>query len=76
MTAFQIHPIEEIMAWTHRYQQYRAKHPSISLHDLVGKMIGAWYKMDWIRPRPDTTFTIGIDSDEVVREKHGKPFDG
>lgn len=44
----------------------------IALHDLVGKMIGApWYKM-WGLDKtavPDTTFTIGIDSDEVVREK-------
>ena len=44
----------------------------IALHDLVGKMIGApWYKMYGLNKMavPDTTFTIGIDSDEVVREK-------
>ncbi len=44
----------------------------IVLHDLVGKMIGApWYKMRGLDKTavPDTTFTIGIDSDEVVREK-------
>ena len=44
----------------------------IALHDLVGKMIGApWYKMRGLNKTavPDTTFTIGIDSDEVVREK-------
>lgn len=44
----------------------------IALHDLVGKMIGApWYKMYGLDKRdvPDTTFTIGIDTDEVVREK-------
>ena len=44
----------------------------IALHDLVGKIIGApWYKMYGLDKTdvPDTTFTIGIDSDEVVREK-------
>lgn len=44
----------------------------IALHDLVGKMIGApWYRMFGLDKNkvPDTTFTIGIDSDEVVREK-------
>ena len=39
----------------------------IALHDLVGKMIGApWHKI-WGLDKykvPDTTFTIGIDSDE------------
>jgi L-alanine-DL-glutamate epimerase-like enolase superfamily enzyme len=44
----------------------------IALHDLVGKMIGApWYKVYGLNKAdvPDTTFTIGIDTDEVVREK-------
>ncbi len=44
----------------------------IALHDLVGKMIGApWYKMYGLDKykSPETTFTIGIDTDEVVREK-------
>ncbi len=44
----------------------------IALHDLVGKMIGApGYKMYGLDKTavPDTTFTIGIDRDEVVREK-------
>ena len=45
----------------------------IALHDLVGRMIGApWYKMYGLDKTnvPDTTFTIGIDSDdEVIREK-------
>ena len=43
-----------------------------SLHDLVGKLLGApWYKI-WGLDKtlaPDTTFTIGIDTPEVVREK-------
>ncbi len=44
----------------------------IALHDLVGKMLGApWYKMYGLNRQnvPDTTFTIGIDTDEMVREK-------
>lgn len=44
----------------------------IALHDLVGKMIGAPWHQIWGLDKykvPDTTFTIGIDTDEVVREK-------
>ena len=44
----------------------------IALHDLVGKMLGVpWYKIWGYDPgkAPSTTFTIGIDTPEVVREK-------
>lgn len=44
----------------------------IALHDLVGKLIGQpWYKMWGLNPAdtPNTSFTIGIDNPEVVREK-------
>lgn len=44
----------------------------IALHDLVGKIIGSpWHKLYGLNKYdvPDTTFTIGIDTDEVVREK-------
>ena len=44
----------------------------IALHDLVGKILGApWYKIWGYDPAkaPSTTFTIGIDTPEVVREK-------
>ena len=44
----------------------------IALHDLAGKIIGApWYKIWGLDKQavPDTTFTIGIDTDEIVREK-------
>lgn len=44
----------------------------IALHDLAGKIEGAsWYKIYGLDKYnvPDTTFTIGIDTDEVVREK-------
>ena len=44
----------------------------IALHDLVGKMLGApWYKI-WgfdAAKAPSTTFTIGIDTPEIVRAK-------
>ena len=44
----------------------------IALHDLVGKIIGQpWYKIWGYDPAkaPSTTFTIGIDTPDVVREK-------
>ena len=44
----------------------------IALHDLAGKIIGApWHRMWGLNPAktPDTTFTIGIDTDEVVKMK-------
>ena len=44
----------------------------IALHDLVGKLLGApWYRIWGYNPAkaPSTTFTIGIDTPEVVQEK-------
>lgn len=44
----------------------------IALHDLVGKLLGQpWYRIWGLNPAkaPSTTFTIGIDTPEVVREK-------
>lgn len=44
----------------------------IALHDLVGKMLGQpWYRIWGLNPgkTPNTTFTIGIDTPDVVREK-------
>lgn len=44
----------------------------IALHDLVGKIIGQpWHKI-WgfsAEETPDTSFTIGIDTNEVVKQK-------
>lgn len=44
----------------------------IALHDLVGKLLGApWYKI-WgldAKKAPSTTFTIGIDTKDVVKQK-------
>ena len=44
----------------------------IALHDLVGKMMKQpWYKIWGFSPEntPNTSFTIGIDEPEVVRQK-------
>ena len=44
----------------------------IALHDLIGKMLNQpWYKIWGLNPLhvPDTSFTIGIDTEDVVREK-------
>lgn len=44
----------------------------IALHDLVGKLIGApWHRMLGLNPEktPNTTYTIGIDTDEMVKLK-------
>ena len=44
----------------------------IALHDLVGQLLGQpWWRL-WgldASKAPDTTFTIGIDTPDVVREK-------
>ena len=44
----------------------------IALHDLMGKMMGQpWWKIWGFNPNttPNTSFTIGLDTEEVVREK-------
>jgi L-alanine-DL-glutamate epimerase-like enolase superfamily enzyme len=44
----------------------------IALHDLVGKLLGQpWWRIWGLNPSaaPDTTFTIGIDTPDVVRAK-------
>lgn len=44
----------------------------IALHDLIGKIMGQpWYKIWGFDPAdsPNTSFTIGIDTPEVVRQK-------
>jgi L-alanine-DL-glutamate epimerase-like enolase superfamily enzyme len=44
----------------------------IALHDLLGKIMGQpWYKIWGLNPDkcPNTSFTIGIDTPEVVRKK-------
>jgi L-Ala-D/L-Glu epimerase len=44
----------------------------IALHDLLGKIIGKpWYRIWGLDPSktPNTSFTIGIDKPEVIKEK-------
>lgn len=44
----------------------------IALHDLVGKIISVpWHRMLGLNPEktPNTTYTIGIDTDEMVKLK-------
>ena len=44
----------------------------VALHDLIGKLIGKpWFRMWGLDPAktPNTSFTIGIDTAEVVRQK-------
>ncbi len=44
----------------------------IALHDLIGQMRNqSWYEICGLDPKntPNTTYTIGIDTDEVVRKK-------
>ena len=51
----------------------------IALHDLSGKVCGApWYKI-WGLNRemaPDSTFTIGIDTDTMVKQKTSEAASG
>lgn len=67
--------LEEILSYIDRLAKNNAAAKAavdIALHDLVGKIIGApWHKIWGLNKQsvPDTTFTIGIDSDEIVREK-------
>ena len=44
----------------------------IALHDLVGKLVDKpWYRLWGLNPSrtPDTSFTIGIDTADVVKQK-------
>jgi L-Ala-D/L-Glu epimerase len=44
----------------------------IALHDLVGKLVGRpWYDLWGFDPAktPDTTFTIGMDTPDIIRQK-------
>jgi L-alanine-DL-glutamate epimerase-like enolase superfamily enzyme len=67
--------IEEIMAYIDSLSpgDTAAKAAvDIALHDLVGKLLGVNWCRLWgydAAKAPDTTFTIGIDTPDVVREK-------
>jgi L-Ala-D/L-Glu epimerase len=67
--------IEDIMAYVDRLApgNYAAKASvDIALHDLVGKLMKQpWFRIWGLNPdsTPNTSFTIGIDKPEVVKEK-------
>lgn len=67
--------IEDILAYVDSLApgNYAAKAAvDIALHDLTGKIMNLpWYKIWGLNPdqTPDTSFTIGIDTPEVIREK-------
>lgn len=67
--------IEEILDYVdHVAPDNRAAKASvdIALHDLLGKIMGQpWYKIWGLSPEktPYTSFTIGIDTAEMVRQK-------
>jgi L-Ala-D/L-Glu epimerase len=67
--------IEDIMAYVEKTApgNYAAKASvDIALHDLVGKLMNQpWYRIWGLNPEntPYTSFTIGIDKPDVVKEK-------
>jgi L-alanine-DL-glutamate epimerase-like enolase superfamily enzyme len=67
--------MEEILAYVDQLApgNYAAKASiDIALHDLVGKLMKQpWYRIWGLNPQhtPNTSFTIGIDKPEVVKEK-------
>ena len=67
--------LEEILAYVDSIApDNRAAKASvdIAMHDLLGKLMGQpWYKIWGLNPEnaPNTSFTIGIDTAEVVRQK-------
>ena len=67
--------LEEILAYIDTLSESDAAAKAavdIALHDLVGKLLGApWWKIWGLNKEttPDTTFTIGMDTADVVRQK-------
>jgi L-alanine-DL-glutamate epimerase-like enolase superfamily enzyme len=67
--------LEDILVYIHNVMlgNYAAKASvDIALHDLVGKLIGQPLYKIWgldASKTPNTSFTIGIDKPDVVREK-------
>lgn len=67
--------LEDILTWVDGLSEGNAAAKAavdIALHDLVGKLLQApWYKI-WGLDKdkaPSTTYTIGIDTPDVVRQK-------
>jgi L-alanine-DL-glutamate epimerase-like enolase superfamily enzyme len=67
--------LEDILAYIDSIADHNGAIKSaidIALHDLVGKLMGQpWYKIWGYDPQktPSTSFTIGIDTPEVVKQK-------
>ncbi|MBA4323326.1 MAG: dipeptide epimerase, partial [Odoribacter sp.] len=67
--------IEDILSYVGALSpgNYAAKASvDIALHDLVGKLIGKpWFRLWGLNPEktPSTSFTIGIDTPEVLKQK-------
>ncbi len=67
--------LEDILAWVDGLSEGNAAAKAavdIALHDLVGKLLHApWYRL-WGLDKdkaPSTTYTIGMDTPDVVRQK-------
>ena len=67
--------LEDILAWVDGLSEGNAAAKAavdIALHDLVGKLLQApWYRL-WGLDKdkaPSTTYTIGMDTPDVVRQK-------
>lgn len=69
---FRIEEIHEYMDSVAPNNRAAKASVDIALHDLLGKIMGQpWYKIWGLNPEkaPSTSFTIGIDTAEVVRQK-------
>ena len=69
---FRIEEIHEYMESVAPDNRAAKASVDIALHDLLGKIMGQpWYKIWGLNPDkcPNTSFTIGIDKPDVVRQK-------
>lgn len=69
---FRIEDIHEYMESVAPNNRAAKASVDIALHDLLGKIMGQpWYKIWGLNPTkaPSTSFTIGIDKADVVRQK-------
>ncbi len=69
---FRIEDIHEYMDSVAPNNRAAKASVDIALHDLLGKIMGQpWYKIWGLNPEkaPSTSFTIGIDKADVVRQK-------
>lgn len=76
---FRIEDIHEYMDSVAPNDRAAKASVDIALHDLLGKIMGQpWYKIWGLNPDrcPNTSFTIGIDKPDVVRQKvdEAKPY--